>query len=131
MLINVFGEWVNPTNITYIETNFLQTYVYFSGEHEGVEFNNKTPDEVANEINKQIMLQKNLPTTYSKKEHFVNDTLVPTMFYASTDMKLLESYCISSVGYELKIDKDLLESAKNGEKLEEGYEVVIVERCCY
>lgn len=79
MLINVFGKWMNSDNITYIETNCLQTYVYFSGEYEGVEINNKTPDDVANEINKQIMLQTKPSTTLHDNQESTHPTFsLPT-----------------------------------------------------
>lgn len=65
MLINVFGTWINPTNITDIHniksrtadnglTHLPDCKIFFIGDENGIFINNKTADEVATEINKQL-----------------------------------------------------------------------------
>lgn len=59
MLIKVFGTWLNPRNITYLYVgkNSTDTDVHFgefNGGYHEIRYKDKTDDEVAAEINKQL-----------------------------------------------------------------------------
>lgn len=61
MLIKVFGKWVNPDQIKYLEAGSElglvsgDTYITFNGETEDhIRIIEKTPDEVGKEINATI-----------------------------------------------------------------------------
>lgn len=76
MLINVFGEVINPYNVTYLkdvkDRNTIETRTYFTSTDERdvgnlppgealfscIEFPNKTKLEVMEEINRQIKESK-------------------------------------------------------------------------
>ena len=53
MLINVFGNWINPSNVTYIHKEHASCYIGFNSDiNDFLTIHDKTDDEVANEINR-------------------------------------------------------------------------------
>lgn len=60
MLINVFGEWINHTSVLGVTQDRRKdgtSYIIISDiRGGGWQINHKTEDEVANEINRQIIL---------------------------------------------------------------------------
>ncbi len=56
MLINVFGDWINPDNITNLKNYEYYSLILFTGNN-SVEVRSKTVDEVAEEINRQLSQQ--------------------------------------------------------------------------
>lgn len=67
MLINVFGHWINPDKITYLdshdnESGTRYTFINFGHAGEGMDsfldIPNHSVDEVAQEINRQTRMGK-------------------------------------------------------------------------
>ena len=74
MLIEVFGEWINPDNIAYLRYRYnsnSDTLIMFTGfndDENSLGFSDKTPDEIAEEINRQLRTEPIESNTITKEE---------------------------------------------------------------
>lgn len=60
MIIEVFGKWLNPDNITSI----LDSCIYFTCDELPTNFPDRADSEIAQEVNKQIRITENTKRNY-------------------------------------------------------------------
>lgn len=54
MMINIYGRWVNPNNITHILDNAVGCVVCFNGQN--IDIRGKTAEEVSKELLRQTVI---------------------------------------------------------------------------